>query len=60
MKTKISATNNIKNDINWAIPNQSVTHTAFSNAITDAEKSTFISIEEFEKKFETWKHKKNL
>lgn len=47
-------------EINWAIPGQTVTHDEFMAAIRQAEKGPFITMEEFEKRFEAWKHKKGL
>lgn len=47
-------------EINWAIPGQTVTHNEFMAAIQKAEKGPFMSIDEFEKRFEAWKHKKEL
>jgi hypothetical protein len=49
-----------KRTINWALPNQTVTHDEFMNAIREAEKGPFMTMDEFEKRFEAWKLKKGL
>ena len=46
--------------INWAIPGQTVTHDEFMTEIRKAEKGPFMTIDEFEQRFEAWKHKKGL
>ena len=49
-----------RKEINWAIPGQTVTHDEFMAAIRKAEKGPFMTIDEFEKRFEAWKRKKGL
>jgi hypothetical protein len=47
-------------EINWAIPGQTVTHDEFMKAIRKAEEGPFMTIDEFEKRFDTWKLRKGL
>jgi hypothetical protein len=47
-------------EINWAIPGQTVTQDEFIAAIRKAEEGPFMTIDEFEQRFEAWKHKKGL
>ena len=47
-------------EINWAIPGQTVTHDEFMASIRKAEKGPFMTIDEFEKRFDAWKLKKGL
>jgi len=46
--------------INWAIPGQTVTHEEFMASIKKAEEGPFMTIDEFEQRFEAWKLKKGL
>jgi len=45
--------------INWALPGK-VTHEEFMAAIKKAEEGPFMTIEEFENKFEEWIRQKGL
>ena len=47
-------------EINWAIPGQTISHEEFMAAIRKAEKGPFITIDEFEKRFEEWKRKRGV
>jgi len=47
-------------DINWAIPGQTLTHDMFMAEIRKAEKGPFMTVDEFEQRFEAWKLKKGL
>lgn len=60
MKTNAIGKTATKRKINWALPNQTVTHDEFMDAIKTAEKGPFMTIDEFEQRFEAWKHKKGL
>jgi predicted transcriptional regulator len=60
MKTNIVKETKTKKKINWALPDQSVSHDEFRAGIKEAEKGPFITIDEFEQHFEEWKHKKGL
>ena len=59
MRTKTSKLQS-KKQINWALPNQTVTQQEFMESIKESEESSFITVEEFDQRFETWKHKKGL
>ncbi len=58
MSTKSVDKPEAKRKINWALPNQIVTHEEFMNSIKEAEKGPFMTIEEFEQRFEAWKKEK--
>ena len=58
MRTKVVAKPQEKKPINWALPSQEVTHDAFMGSIKEAEEGFFITVEEFEQRFEAWKIKK--
>ncbi len=60
MSTKTSDKTATKKKINWALPNQTVTHEEFMASIKEAEKGPFMTIDEFEQRFEAWKLKKGL
>jgi hypothetical protein len=60
MSTKTSEKPTTRKKINWALPNQTVTHAEFMDSIKEAEKGPFMTIDEFEQRFEVWKHKKGL
>jgi hypothetical protein len=47
-------------EMNWAIPGQTVSHDEFIAAIRKAEKGPLMTIDEFEKRFDEWKHKKGM
>jgi hypothetical protein len=42
-------------EINWAIPGQNITNEEFMDSIRKAEKGPFMTIDEFEQRFEAWK-----
>jgi hypothetical protein len=44
--------------INWAIPNQTITHDEFMAAIKKAEDGSFMTSDEFKQRFEKWKSEK--
>ena len=60
MRTLANNKTPIKKTINWAFPDQTVTHDEFLNSIREAEKGSFMTIDEFEQQFEQWKLKKGL
>jgi predicted transcriptional regulator len=60
MKTNIIKQTVKKKQINWALPNQSCSHDEFKAAIKEAEAGPFITVDEFEQRFEEWKRKKDL
>ena len=47
-------------EINWAISGQTISHDEFMASILKAEEGPFMTIDEFEQRFEAWKHKKGL
>ena len=46
-------------EINWAIPDQTITHDEFMAAIRKAEEGPFYTIEESMKMLEEWRKKRN-
>jgi len=50
----------LKKKINWALPDQNITQAELLSEIKKAEESSFMTIDEFEERFEKWKHKKGL
>jgi hypothetical protein len=60
MRTKAISKPNEKQSINWALPNQTVSHKAFLKSIKEAEDGSFITVEEFEQRFDVWKQKNGL
>ncbi len=60
MSTKTVNKSEAKRKINWALPNQTVTHEEFMKSIKEAEKGPFMTMDEFEQRFEAWKLKKGL
>jgi hypothetical protein len=60
MKTLANKKIPTKKTINWALPDQTITHDEFMNSIGEAEKGSFMTIDEFEQRFEQWKLKKGL
>lgn len=60
MRTLANKKTPAKKTINWALPDQTVTHDEFINSIREAEKGSFMTIDEFEQQFEQWKLKKGL
>ena len=65
VKSWVMKTNNVKETktqkrINWALPDQSVTLDEFRTSIKEAEKGPFITLDEFDQRFEEWKRKKGL
>jgi hypothetical protein len=47
-----------KRKINWALPNQTVSHAEFMDAIKEAEKGPFMTGEEFKDRFYKWRKEK--
>jgi hypothetical protein len=60
MRTKTNEKQGTKKRINWALPNQTVSHDEFMKSIKKAEKGPFVTIDEFEQRFEAWKLRKGL
>ena len=65
VKSWVMKTNNVKETktqkrINWALPDQSVSLDEFRTSIKEAEKGPFITLDEFDQRFEEWKRKKGL
>jgi len=65
VKSWVMKTNNVKETktqkrINWALPDQSVSLDEFQASIKEAEKGPFITLDEFDQRFEEWKRKKGL
>ena len=65
VKSWVMKTNNVKETktqkrINWALPDQSVSLDEFRTSIKEAEKGPFITLDEFDERFEEWKRKKSL
>lgn len=58
MKT-VSEKKTVKRKINWALPGQSVTQEEFVQAIREAEKGPFYSIEESKKMIEEWRKQRS-
>jgi hypothetical protein len=54
MSTKTSDKPAIKKKINWALPNQTVTHEEFMESIKEAEKGPFYTVQESMQHFEEW------
>ncbi len=54
MSTKTSEKPVTKRTINWALPNQKVTHAEFMDAIKEAEKGPFYTVQESMQHFEEW------
>jgi hypothetical protein len=49
-----------KKDINWALPDQTVSMDEFKAEIKKAGQGPFVTPDEFEQRFEEWKLKKGL
>ena len=47
-------------EINWALPNQTVSHNEFMSAIHKAEEGSFYTLEEIKGKMTEWKKSRNL
>ena len=65
VKSWVMKTNNINETktqkrINWALPDQSISLDEFRTSIKEAEKGPFITLDEFDQRFEEWKRKKGL
>jgi hypothetical protein len=54
MRTKTVEKSANKKKINWALPNQTVTHDDFTNAIKESEKGPFYTVQESMQHFEQW------
>lgn len=54
MKTVAVPKTGSKRKINWALPNQTVTHNEFMSAIKQAEKGPFYTVQESMQHFEQW------
>jgi len=60
MKTNLAKDKITNKKSNWVLPGQAVTHDELKDAIKEAEQGPFITVDEFEQRFEEWKHKKGL
>jgi hypothetical protein len=65
VKSWVMKTNNVKETktkkrINWALTDQSVSLDEFRSSIKEAEKGPFMTLDEFDQRFEEWKRKKGL
>ena len=58
MKSNATEKLAVKRKINWALPNQTVSHDEFMEAIKEAEKGPFMTIGEFKEKFYKWRNEK--
>lgn len=58
MGTKIIEKFIPKKKINWALPNQKVSHDEFTDAIKEAEKGPFYTVQESMTHFEEWLNSK--
>jgi hypothetical protein len=60
MKTNTIEKIATKKKINWALPNQTVTHDEFMDAIKEAEKGPFYTLEEAKERLKQWKKARGL
>ncbi len=65
VQSRTMKTNHIKEKprikkINWALPDETISQDDFRAAIKEAEQGPFINVDEFEQRFDEWKHKKGL
>jgi hypothetical protein len=60
MKTITESKPTTKRKINWALPDQTVTHDEFMDAIKQAEKGPFYSFEEAQIQLQKWKKERGL
>ena len=58
MKSNATEKQAVKRKINWALPNQTVSHDEFMEAIKEAEKGSFMTIGEFNERFYKWRKEK--
>jgi hypothetical protein len=58
--THLQKSKSAKKEINWALPDQTVSIEEFRAEINKAEKGSFINPDEFEQRFEEWKLRKGL
>jgi hypothetical protein len=59
-KTYFHNSKSVKNEINWALPDQTVSSEEFRAEISEAEKGPFINQDEFGQRFKEWKLRKGL
>ncbi|MCK9203129.1 MAG: hypothetical protein M0P58_01680 [Bacteroidales bacterium] len=60
MKTNLAKVTSTNKKSNWALPGQDATLDELKDTIKEAEQGPFITVDEFEQRFEEWKHKKGL
>jgi hypothetical protein len=58
MKANTAEKSGAKRKINWALPNQTVTHEEFMDSIREAEKGPFYTFEEMKTLREQWRNSK--
>jgi hypothetical protein len=51
---------NTKKNLNWALPDQTVSIEDFKDEIKKAEQGSFINPDEFDQRFEEWKLRRGL